>query len=156
VGHPEQSLSDVRRARAVCAQYGRPDGVTFRFQVCTNSVEPSMFNRSRNLFAKDAERARLADEIEPNRPQVAIVRRSLPLAGGAEWLTGAGASPHGAFGGPSGNLQGEFPSENSAEPVASSESNNVSCFDFPDVSLIDFALWYQSVAQKFAEPCRRL
>jgi hypothetical protein len=33
VGHPPQPLSDVRRADAVCAQYNRPAGVAFRFQV---------------------------------------------------------------------------------------------------------------------------
>jgi hypothetical protein len=34
VGHPVQPLSLVVRARAVCAQYCRPNGVTFRFHVC--------------------------------------------------------------------------------------------------------------------------
>lgn len=34
VGHPEDSLSEVRRPDAVCAQYDRPDGVALSFQVC--------------------------------------------------------------------------------------------------------------------------
>jgi hypothetical protein len=45
VGHPEQSLSDMGRADAVCAKYCRPAGVTFSLQVCLYSIEPSVPNR---------------------------------------------------------------------------------------------------------------
>jgi hypothetical protein len=44
-------LADVRRADAVCAKYGRPAGVAFRFQVCKYSIEPALANRSFNLLS---------------------------------------------------------------------------------------------------------
>jgi hypothetical protein len=53
VGHEEKSLSDVRRADARSAQICRPDGVTLRFQVSRNMVDPCEAIRARNLFAKD-------------------------------------------------------------------------------------------------------
>jgi hypothetical protein len=41
VGHPVHPLPDVGRADAVCSQYHKPEGVTFRFQVCSYSIEPA-------------------------------------------------------------------------------------------------------------------
>ena len=40
VGHPEQALSDVRRAEARSAQIGGPDGISQCFQVSAYSGEP--------------------------------------------------------------------------------------------------------------------
>ena len=57
----------------MCAQYGRPAGVAFCFQVCRYSIEPSVTNRACNLLAKDMLRAALADEIEEHGPEVAFV-----------------------------------------------------------------------------------
>jgi hypothetical protein len=70
VCHPVQSLSDVRRADAVCAQYRRPAGVAFSFQVSLYSIEPPLPNRSFNLLTKDCVRAALADEIEEDGPEM--------------------------------------------------------------------------------------
>jgi hypothetical protein len=72
-GHEEESLSDVRRADARSAKIGRPDGVTLALQVSRNKVEPDEAVRTRNLLAKDDCRATLADEIEPDWPEVALV-----------------------------------------------------------------------------------
>jgi hypothetical protein len=58
VGHPVESLSDVRRADAVCAQYGVPAGVAFCFQVALNKVDP--LHSARNLLTKDDARSSLA------------------------------------------------------------------------------------------------
>jgi len=80
VGHPVHPLSDMRRADAVCAQYDRPAGVAFAFQVCEYSIEPSVPNRACNLLTNDAVRAALADEPEHLRPQVPFVARAFPLA----------------------------------------------------------------------------
>lgn len=41
VGHPVESLADVRRPDARSAQIDRPCGVTLRFQVSEYNVEPS-------------------------------------------------------------------------------------------------------------------
>jgi hypothetical protein len=64
VGHPEDPLPDVVRARAVCAQYRLPDGVHLIFHVCAKTVEPSVPNRSFNLLSNNAHRAALPDEPE--------------------------------------------------------------------------------------------
>jgi hypothetical protein len=53
VGHPVDSLTDVRRTDARSAQIGRPNGVTRSFQVREYSVEPSEPSLARNLFAKE-------------------------------------------------------------------------------------------------------
>jgi hypothetical protein len=68
VGHPIQSLPDVRRADARSAGIDRPDGVILAFQVSANMVEPSKCVTACNLLAKDNDRAALADEFEPRRP----------------------------------------------------------------------------------------
>jgi hypothetical protein len=85
VGHPlrsePQSLPDVRGTDAVCAKNRSPDGVAFSFQVSLNSVEPTMPDRCRNLLAKDRCRAALADEAEPDGPEVPGVIDALLLAG---------------------------------------------------------------------------
>lgn len=109
VGHPIQPLSDVRRARAVCAQYRSPDGVTFSLQVCTNSIEPAVANRALNLLAKHALRATLAEVAEPYRPQVALVCGSPALAGAGVGLAGATARPNRSVGGPPGEGEGDLP-----------------------------------------------
>jgi hypothetical protein len=74
-------LSDVRGADAVCAQYDRPAGVTFSFQVCRYSIEPSVAHRAFNLLAKDDVRAALADEAEELGPQVPLVGSAFAFAG---------------------------------------------------------------------------
>jgi hypothetical protein len=105
-GDPEESLSQVRRARAECAQNACPDGVARSLHVPANSVEPDELSwacsRSPSLcesvragrvggaddggggdlLAEDDAGAALADEVEERWPQVAGVIGALPLAGG--------------------------------------------------------------------------
>ena len=50
---PPESLPDVRRADAVCAQYLTPEGVTFFRQVCLYSIDPD-FNLFANLSCNDS------------------------------------------------------------------------------------------------------
>jgi hypothetical protein len=78
----------------VCAQHRRPAGVASSFQVCRYSIEPTFSNRCRNLFPKDDVRAALADEIEEDWPEVALVSLGELLSGAAEGLAGTGASPN--------------------------------------------------------------
>ena len=71
-------MSSVGRAEARSRGNDRPDGVTHTFQVSLNKVEPSEPVGGSNLFAKQNERAALADEVEGRRPQVPLV--SKPIA----------------------------------------------------------------------------
>jgi len=68
VGHPVQSLPDVRRTEARSAGIDRPDGVRLAFQVSAYSVEPMQRVLACNLLAKDNERAALADDLEERGP----------------------------------------------------------------------------------------
>jgi hypothetical protein len=121
VTHPlcdeEQSLSDVRGADARSAQIDRPDGVARTFQVSVYSVEPSKAVLARNLLSKDDWRAALADEIEPGRPEVALVIEPSTLPGGAERLAGATSGPDGPVVGPAGESEGVTPHSDAGESM---------------------------------------
>jgi hypothetical protein len=94
VGHPVQPLSDMRRPDAVCAQYRRPAGVTFSFQVSEYSIEPAMSNRTFNLLTKHSDRSAHADEFFPVRPEVPCVGLSFVLTGSGKGLARARSGPH--------------------------------------------------------------
>jgi hypothetical protein len=68
VGHPKQSLSDMRSAEARSAQIDRPAGVARCFQVSLYKVDPSKSVFTRNLLTKDDTRSTLADEVEKRWP----------------------------------------------------------------------------------------
>ena len=68
LGHPEQSLTEMGRARAVCSQYDSPEGVVRSLQVCSYSIEPTVPDGACNLLTKDCVRATLADETEEGGP----------------------------------------------------------------------------------------
>jgi hypothetical protein len=68
VGHPVESLSDMRRTEARSAEIERPAGVVLAFQVSENKVDPSEAVFARNLLSKDDIRAAFADEMEERRP----------------------------------------------------------------------------------------
>jgi hypothetical protein len=106
VGHPEQSLSDVRRADARRAQIDRPAGVTRCFQVSLNSVEPTESVFARNLLAKDNERAADGDKSIELWPKMSIVGFTLAFAGRRERLARATAGPDGSGVRPSGLAKG--------------------------------------------------
>jgi hypothetical protein len=89
VGHPPQSLPDVRRPDARSAQIGGPDAIPQCFQVSAYSGEPVAAILARNLLSKDDWRAALADEALELGPQVPLVGGAFALAGGAEGLAGA-------------------------------------------------------------------
>jgi len=68
VGHPVEPLPDVVRAEARSAGINRPAGVGLAFQVRANKVEPTEAVSTRNLLAKDCDRALGADEMERGWP----------------------------------------------------------------------------------------
>lgn len=142
----------MRRADAVCAEYRLPNGVTFSFQVCTNSIEPPVPNRSFNLLTKDALRATLADEPEHMRPEVSLVGVAFLLARRRVGLAGTRASPDGSIIGPSSQSKSEGPSADAREEVDLRERFEVGRVNFGDATLIDFTLRNQTINHQFPKP----
>ena len=68
VGHPVESLSDMRGADARSADICRSCGVSRSFQVSLYKVEPTEAVLTRNLLSKDDWRAALADEVVKRGP----------------------------------------------------------------------------------------
>jgi hypothetical protein len=132
VRHPVQPLPDVRRTDAVCAQYNRPAGVAFIFQVCRYSIEPTVSNRALNLLTKDRVRAALPDEPEEIRPQVPFVLLAFPFAGNRERLAGTRTCPNRSSSGPSGKLKRVCPSPDPREEMHSPVSGKLASPDFHD------------------------
>jgi hypothetical protein len=116
VGHPVQSLADVRKTDARSAEIRRPDGVTRCFQVSRYKIEPRQ--SAGNLFAKDDVRAALCDEPVEGGPEVPLISKPRAFACRAERLAGAGARPDGTVIGPSSTPQREAPSADAGEEVA--------------------------------------
>jgi hypothetical protein len=86
-------VAEVRGADPRSRQNRHPDGVACSFQVRTNSVEPRVSKRRRNLLAKEPFRSAGHDEPEEIRPEVALVVEAALLARVGEGLAGAGACP---------------------------------------------------------------
>ena len=63
VGHPVQSVSDMRRADPRRRKRDTPEGVTQGFQVSVYKVDPSIDSFTRNLLSKDDWRAALLDKV---------------------------------------------------------------------------------------------
>lgn len=155
VGHPVQPLSDVWCARAVCAQYSRPAGVAFSFQVAKYSIEPPVPNRSFNLLANDCVRAALSNEPKEFRPDVPIVGPAFLLARCAERLAGARACPNRSISGPSGKVKGEGPAADTGEEVALDVSGKVRGLDIGYAPCVDVAFRNQAAFHEFLQPRRR-
>ena len=118
VGHPIQSLSDVRRAEARSAGIDRPEGVTRAFHVIRYKVEPTEAVLARNLFAKHDWRTALSDEMEERGPKVPLVIKPAAFACRAERLTGARPGPEGPFVRPASKTRSKRPSSDSGEEMA--------------------------------------
>jgi hypothetical protein len=165
---------------AVCAQYGKPEGVVRRRQVCTNSVDPNRLSRrwrispsrslsdslglagladdggAGHLLAEDDGGAALADEAVELGPQVPLVVGSFPLARRGERLTGRASRKAGSVVRPTGESEGEGPAADSAEEMALNVSSKVSCRHLRDAPLIHIPLGYQPAPDEFPQPLRRV
>jgi hypothetical protein len=84
----------MRRTDPRSRDTGSPKAVTFSFHVRLNKIEPAVSNRCFNLFPKDNVRAALADEIEPDGPEMALVGGSFLIACGAKRLAWATTCPN--------------------------------------------------------------
>jgi hypothetical protein len=122
VCHEIQSLPAVRRADTARSKYRLPNGVTFRFQVRLNKVEPAVSNRCINLFSKDDCRATLADESVPSRPEMTRVCKPLAFSCGAETGARTASRPNRSVIGPSGEAQGVTPDSDAGEEMALGEA----------------------------------
>jgi hypothetical protein len=121
-----ETLTDVGCARAVCAQYRKPNGVRLRFQVSMNKVEPAVSNRSISLLTKDCSRAALADETIPGRPEVTRVCKPLSFARNGEAGARAASGPHRALVWPSCISERETPEAAPREEMALGVSGKLS------------------------------
>jgi hypothetical protein len=150
VSHEPEPLSDVRRPDARSRDTNRPAGVTFCFQVRLNKVEPSVVNRCVNLLTKDNVRSALADKVEPDRPEMALVGNAPPGTGCAKGLARATARPNRSVLGPSGKAQGVAPTAKAGEEVALGVSGKITCVDILDAPRIYFTFRYMPRVNQIA------
>ncbi len=136
----------------MCAQYGRPAGVAFCFQVCRYSIEPTVPNRACNLLPKDMLRAALADEIEEGGPQVALVFLGESFPGAAERLARTRARPGWLICWPTCELQGERPSANTGEEVALRKLSQIVGANINNASFVHSSSWNKTALDELAQP----
>lgn len=125
VGHPVQSLTDVRRTEARRAGINRPCGVTLCLQVREYKVDPSESVFACNLFAKNDDRFALFDEVVECWPQVPLVIKPSAFACRAERLARAGTSPNRSVVTPPGLSQCVAPHSAAGKKVALGKSAQV-------------------------------
>jgi hypothetical protein len=139
VGHPVQSLSDVRRTDARSAQICRPNGVARSFQVSGYTVEPLEPKSACNLFSSHDWRAALSDEPIHLGPEVSCVSGPCAASCSAEGLARAGAGPQRSVIRPSCDPGGEAPPSDAGEEVDLCVSSEVVGLDICDAPLINIA-----------------
>jgi hypothetical protein len=105
-----------------------------------NKIEPSVFNRCFNLLTKDDSRAALADEIEPDWPEVSIISGAFLRASGTEGLAGATARPNRSVVGPPGKAQGVAPAAKAGEEMALHVSGKITGANILDTPCVNFTL----------------
>jgi hypothetical protein len=141
VGHPEKSLSDVRRTDARSAQIGSRAGISQLLQVSEYSRQPRPASSTGNLLAKYRWRAMLRDEQKPVGPEVPFVGGSSPFSSRGEGLAGTAPGPDGPLTGPSGKAQSIGPAAEAGEEVSMSGLLDGCLVDIADISLVDPAGW---------------
>jgi hypothetical protein len=113
-------------------QYCRPAGVALGFQVSVHSVEPSVGNSRANLLSIYSVRAALADEVEPDWPEVTVIFPAFLFSSTAERLAGAASCPDWLIFRPSGKLQSNRPTSDSGEEMALSKLSKFIWLDVGD------------------------
>jgi hypothetical protein len=155
-GHEEESLADMRRADARSAKISRCKGVTRRFHVSVNSVEPTEAVLARNLLSKNSWRVALRDELVEVGPQVPLISNPIASACVAERLAGARARPNSAMVRPPSAAQGVRPDADAGEEVALGESLEVVWSYILDAPFIDHARRDVPLGDQFTQPRGRL
>jgi hypothetical protein len=116
VGHPVDSVTDVRRTDARSRERDTPEGVAHAFHVSVYKVDPRLCVLARNLLSKDDCRSALADEMEPGRPEMPLIVKPSSFTCRAERLARAAASPNPSVT-PARKLESKIPSSNPCEHV---------------------------------------
>jgi len=155
VGHEEQPLSLVRSADACSWQICRCAGVSRSFQVSEYSVEPPEASSTRNLLAKEDCRSALADETEPDRPEMTGVGGSGAAAGTTERLARARAGPDIGVVSDASESERGGPSTDASKKVPLSRPSNVSWSQLRDASFIDNSWCDMPRRNHSAQPARR-
>jgi hypothetical protein len=107
----------VWSADARSAKINRPCGVARSFQVSAYTVEPFKPCPACHLFASDDRRPEGCDQAVHLWPEVPFICGPCSLAGVAEGLARAGASPEGSVVGPLGEACGVTPPSNTGEEM---------------------------------------
>ena len=154
VGHPIQSLPDMRRADPRSAQICGPAAISQSFQVSAYSGEPFTSIRARNLFAKHRCRSALGDETLKSGPEMALIGMAFVLSCARKRLTGTGAGPARSIVGPPGKSQGVRPSADAGEKMALRITSKVARHDVGNAAFIDISCRDQTFCDEVAEPLR--
>jgi hypothetical protein len=156
VGHPPYPTPTMISSDTARWSTRRPAGVINTLQVAEHFVEPTAPSRCRNLLSKDDWRAADFDEPKPGRPKMprigVALSATLPYVRVWPRLTGAASGPDVSVIRPSGESERVTPSPDAGEEMALGESSNIVGWYLLDVSLINFAIGYQSCLDQFAQP----
>jgi hypothetical protein len=104
------------------------------------------------LLAKDRCRLALADEFEPDGPEVAGVSGAAALACNAEGLARARAGPHWPVVWPAAQSKSVRPDADPCEKVMLRESSQVIGLHIMDTSVIDFPRRNMATPDQFTQP----
>jgi hypothetical protein len=115
----------VGRIDGTSRDNGRPAGVADAFQVRSDSVEPILANRCRNLLSQKSSGSACSNESKKVGPKVPIIGLRFAAAGDGERLTGAGAGPDFAGVGPSSKSSCKGPPANAGEKVTLGEPGEI-------------------------------
>ena len=129
VGHPVQSVADVRSTDARRRERDGPEGVVQGFQVNLYKVEPSICVFACNLLSNDRCRLALLDEVVKGGPEMPLIIKPAAFTCRAERLARATSRPNGLIVGPSGLSQGVTPDANSGKEMALGVTNQLGRFD---------------------------
>ncbi|HJS06908.1 MAG TPA: hypothetical protein VJ809_04585 [Pirellulales bacterium] len=135
---------------------GRPAGVADAFQVSSDSVEPVLANRCRNLLSHEDSGPSGADEAKQVGPQVPIVILGFSLAGDTERLARRRAGPQLSIIRPSSKSRGEAPAADAGEEVALSVSGKVFGLNINNAPCVNVARRKVAGFDKVAQPLGRV
>ena len=139
VGHKPQPVPSVGRIDGRSRDNGRPAGVADTFHVSSDSVEPVLANRCRNLLSHEDSGPSGTGEAKQVGPQVPIVSLGFALAGDRERLARRGACPQFAVVWPSSKAGCESPASNPSEEMALRVSGKIGRCHIHDGTLINIS-----------------
>jgi hypothetical protein len=94
VGHPIDSIPEVRRTDARRRKRDTPEGVIHGFHISVYKVDPRLCRLARNLLSKNVCRAALFNEVVEGGPEVPLVSKPNSFACRAERLARTGTGPN--------------------------------------------------------------